>query len=60
MTIEIADDGPGPRSGDTQGHGLVGLRERVGYAGGSLDVTTGPDGGCRLQVRLPRTEVGAR
>lgn len=60
VTIEIADDGPGPRSGDTQGHGLVGLRERVGYAGGSLDVTTGPDGGCRLQVRLPRTEVGAR
>ncbi|MDN3271140.1 sensor histidine kinase [Streptomyces sp. MA15] len=38
------------------GHGLVGMRERVRLAGGTLDVGPLPDGGFRVAARLPFTE----
>jgi signal transduction histidine kinase len=37
------------------GHGLVGMRERVRLAGGTLDVGPLPDGGFRVAARLPLT-----
>ncbi|WP_051760032.1 sensor histidine kinase [Herbidospora cretacea] len=51
VTLEIADDGePGPVAGD--GHGLTGMRERVGALGGEL--TAGPvDGGYAVRATIP-------
>jgi two-component system sensor histidine kinase DesK len=60
---EILDDGPGagdthsPRgwgTGDADnGHGLVGLRERVQGLGGRLDAGPRPEGGYSLRVSVP-------
>ncbi|MEW1867543.1 histidine kinase [Streptomyces caelestis] len=38
------------------GHGLVGMRERVRLADGTLDTGPLPDGGFRVAARLPLTE----
>lgn len=38
------------------GHGLVGMRERVRLAGGTLDTGPLPDGGFRVAARIPLTE----
>jgi signal transduction histidine kinase len=35
------------------GHGLRGLRERVGAHGGTLEAADAPEGGWRLAVRIP-------
>ena len=43
-----ADDAPARR-----GYGLIGLAERVGFAGGTLRAGPGPDGGYRVEVTLP-------
>ncbi|MFC7545847.1 sensor histidine kinase [Plantactinospora sp. GCM10030261] len=60
MRVEIRDSGPAearaavvpPPGLPSSGHGLAGLRERVGLLGGTL--TAGPaDGGWRLVARLP-------
>lgn len=58
VDIELIDEGgaqaggPVDRSGDGQGHGLVGMRERVGLFGGEL--SAGPSGrGFRVFARLP-------
>ncbi|MFI9584395.1 sensor histidine kinase [Streptomyces sp. NPDC052236] len=37
------------------GHGLVGMRERVRLAGGTLDTGPLPDGGFRVAAQLPLT-----
>jgi signal transduction histidine kinase len=39
------------------GHGLLGLRERVGACGGTLDAGPTPDGGWLLSARLPRRVI---
>ncbi|MFF4973720.1 sensor histidine kinase [Streptomyces sp. NPDC001083] len=48
-----------PRSGPLVrggGHGLLGLRERVGVFGGELLSGTRPDGGFRVHARIPSKE----
>jgi two-component system sensor histidine kinase DesK len=51
--IEVLDDGKGPApSGESAGHGLIGLRERAHLLGASLQVGTAPNGGFRLAVRV--------
>ncbi|MFI6346356.1 sensor histidine kinase [Streptomyces sp. NPDC050560] len=51
---------PEPRSAPLEvggtGHGLVGMRERVRLADGTLDAGPLPDGGFRVAARLPVTE----
>jgi signal transduction histidine kinase len=56
---------PGPGAGpvaepDTRpvaaGHGLVGMRERIGVHGGQMSAGHGPDGGWRLAVTVPLRE----
>lgn len=52
--LEIADDGRGFDDGTPSGgFGLVGMRERVELAGGTLDVVASPGGGTRITARLP-------
>ena len=56
VELEIADNGRGPNGGraDTgSGHGLVGMRERVGLYGGTLNVGGRPSGGFLVRARLP-------
>ena len=52
LTIEVCDDGVGPRPGPVTGVGLVGLRERVALYGGTVD-TGGTSSGFRVLARLP-------
>ena len=55
MHREVSDDGVGSaEDGDPhRGHGLVGMRERVGLYGGQLEATPGTAGGLTLHARLP-------
>ena len=55
VEVEVADDGPGaaPAPAVGGGHGLVGIRERVGLYGGTLDLGPHPDGGFHVRARLP-------
>ncbi|HWS35884.1 MAG TPA: histidine kinase [Actinoplanes sp.] len=54
VVVTVADDGPAPgwRPVPGAGHGLAGLRERVGSLDGGL-VAEPVDGGFRLTARVP-------
>ncbi|MEE1786746.1 sensor histidine kinase [Streptomyces sp. SP17BM10] len=60
LAVLVEDDGRGTTdeqlaSGGTDGlgHGLIGMRERVGMVSGSLDVGPRPGGGFRIRAVLP-------
>lgn len=64
MEVEVTTDGtprtalaaavPAPRPlGRGGGHGLLGLRERVGVCGGELRTGARPDGGFGVHARIP-------
>ncbi|MFE7129604.1 sensor histidine kinase [Streptomyces sp. NPDC057638] len=60
LGLLVEDDGRGaPRDvyedggADGQGHGLIGMRERVGMVGGTLDAGPRPGGGFRISALLP-------
>jgi PAS domain S-box-containing protein len=56
LYVEIEDDGRGIGAGDlakSRSLGLKGMRERVAYYGGSLEVGPAPRGGTRLRLRVP-------
>ena len=62
VTVEIVDDGRGfdtatldRGAGQLEHMGLIGMRERVGILGGSLEVDSGPGRGTRLLVTVPLT-----
>ncbi|MBG0566315.1 sensor histidine kinase [Actinoplanes sp. NEAU-A11] len=53
-----ADDGSGRPAGPEtvdDGNGLRGMAERAAAVGGSVTTGSGPDGGFRVEARLPRT-----
>jgi signal transduction histidine kinase len=57
LRLEIADDGRGVNGRATEGgHGLVGMRERVGVYGGTLEAGPVVGGGFRVRARLPYGE----
>jgi len=57
LQLEIEDDGQGISDADLarpRSLGLKGIRERVLYLGGSVEVGRAPRGGTRVLVRVPR------
>jgi signal transduction histidine kinase len=57
VEVEVTDDGRGPAAGAANGagggHGLAGMRERVGMFGGELEVGAREGGGFRVRALLP-------
>ncbi len=53
LTIEVADDGAGLGKESTNGHGLIGMQERVALLGGVLEAGPGNNGGFLVDARLP-------
>jgi signal transduction histidine kinase len=56
IRLEIEDDGRGITSEDlakSNSLGLKGMRERVSYVGGTLEVGRAPRGGTRVALRVP-------
>lgn len=57
VTIRVDDDGTGLPAHYRPGMGLVGMRERVGEAGGSVTVTNRLEGGTRLVATMPTGQI---
>ncbi|MET7944080.1 sensor histidine kinase [Streptomyces sp. NPDC005302] len=60
LGLLVEDDGKGAPhelyeegGADGQGHGLIGMRERIGMVGGTLDAGPRPGGGFRISALLP-------
>ena len=54
VELEITDDGTGPAQDvASDGHGLVGMRERAGVYGGSVAGGRRAEGGYEVRARLP-------
>ena len=54
LTIEIRDDGQGFDPAErARGFGLVGMRERVELAGGTLEISSSQGAGTRVTATLP-------
>ena len=53
LELSITDDGSAPPNGNSSGHGLVGMRERVALYGGDFEAGPRAQGGFRVAARLP-------
>jgi len=53
MEVEVSDDGRGPVPPGRNGHGLIGMRERVAMFGGTFTAGPRAAGGFRVLARLP-------
>jgi two-component system, NarL family, sensor kinase len=59
LSIEVSDDGTGPRSAWQAGFGLISMRERAAELGGTCEAGPGPDGGGRVTASLPLGHTAA-
>jgi signal transduction histidine kinase len=54
VEVTVTDGGKGPAGrGNLRGHGLVGMRERVGLYAGTLYTGPGQDGGYTVRATVP-------
>jgi signal transduction histidine kinase len=53
LWIRVSDEGPGPSSEPNDGHGLQGIRERVGTVGGTVRTGGREGGGFFVEAELP-------
>jgi signal transduction histidine kinase len=56
MSVQVDDDGRGPRTGeyhDGTGTGIAGMQERAAAFGGTLEAGPRPGGGWRVRAELP-------
>jgi PAS domain S-box-containing protein len=63
VVLAVEDDGRGISEADrtkARSFGLKGLRERVHYLGGTVQIGAASTGGTRIAVRVPVTQDGAR
>jgi signal transduction histidine kinase len=51
LCLQVSDDGDG--GADAEGHGLIGLADRVAALGGRLRIESPPEGGTVLTAHLP-------
>ncbi|WP_096212354.1 sensor histidine kinase [Streptomyces sp. 2323.1] len=65
LDLLVEDDGRGAQrevheqgGADGLGHGMIGMRERVGMVGGRLDAGPRPGGGFRISAALPLKPAG--
>lgn len=56
LLLTVHDNGIGipPFGPERKSLGIIGMRERAGIAGGSLDIRSSPGGGTAIVARLPR------
>lgn len=52
--ITVSDNGVGLTEGESDGRGLLGMRERTELLGGSLELESAPEGGLRVIARIPK------
>ena len=56
LVLQVTDDGLGAAApADGPGHGLTGMRERIGMYGGTIEAGPLPGGGYQVTARLPCT-----
>ena len=53
LVVRVTDTGRGHRGGAGDGHGLIGIRERVELYGGELTTGNEPQGGFAVEARFP-------
>jgi signal transduction histidine kinase len=53
LSLTITDNGNGAMPSDATGHGLIGMRERVGLFGGDLSTGSSSLGGFTVRATLP-------
>lgn len=59
LTLTLCDTGRGPTHIDGNGHGLIGMRERLAIVGGSVTAGPAPDGGFVVRAWIPHRAESA-
>lgn len=60
LELDVSDDGTGPYDSENgDGHGLIGMQQRVKLYGGTIEAGPAEGGGFRVHATLPVGEHGA-
>lgn len=55
--LEVADDGagfsPADGAGERKSYGIIGMNERAGMCGGTLDIASAPGAGAKVVMKIP-------